>query len=99
MTIDMLEAFVSRAHLEPWPPDVPIDAWSQTDLRTAAVLHADGLSLVAIGTQFGINRSTVANRLRRAGVPTRPARTDVGRQGTVGAGPQRRIQVSAIRCP
>lgn len=51
-----------------------LTAWTDDTLREATELYATGLSLAAVATRFGIDAQTVANRLRRAGVPVRPRR-------------------------
>jgi len=40
----------------------------------SAELYATGLSLAAVANRFGVDPQTVANRFRRAVIPTRPRR-------------------------
>ena len=44
------------------------------DVRRAADLYAQGLSLIAVGAQLGVNGATVATHLKRAGHQLRPRR-------------------------
>jgi hypothetical protein len=48
--------------------------WDPQTLTSAARSYADGSSLATIAAQFGLDPSTVANRLRRAGIKIRPRR-------------------------
>ena len=52
----------------------PTPHWDTDTLATAAGLYHQGLSLAAVAAHFGINPSTVANRLRHAGITIRPRR-------------------------
>ena len=46
--------------------------WDDDTLREAAAQYATGLSLADVAAGYGIDPQTVANRLRRAGIPIRP---------------------------
>jgi lambda repressor-like predicted transcriptional regulator len=48
--------------------------WTSETLAAAADLYATGLSLAAVAGRYGIDAQTVANRFRRARIPTRPRR-------------------------
>jgi DNA-binding CsgD family transcriptional regulator len=48
--------------------------WNDDALSRAAASYADGRSLACIADEFGLDPSTVANCLRKAGVPIRPRR-------------------------
>jgi lambda repressor-like predicted transcriptional regulator len=48
--------------------------WTSETLAAAADFYATGLSLAAVAARYGIDPQTVANRFRRARIPTRPRR-------------------------
>lgn len=45
--------------------------WTPAELASARRLYAGGHSLAEVGRRFGVDKSTVANRFRREGVPVR----------------------------
>lgn len=50
------------------------DDWATDELATAARLYDEGHSLAEVGRRLGVDKSTVANRFRRAGLPVRQRR-------------------------
>jgi lambda repressor-like predicted transcriptional regulator len=55
-------------------------ALTDTDIRIAAKLYRQGLSLVAIGDRFGVNDCTIMRALHKLGVTMRPRRGGLKRR-------------------